>query len=365
MAQKFVTEIDAVVKLDTVERSILEMVGVQSWEDLDSLIQSFPSLAGLGVRVPLLSNAAFQNSEATYVSRTADLEALNQAVAFGALPPPDVPMTLEAVVGLPSPMAAAVLPPAAPAAIDLRRSPWPVRNQNPRGTCVAFGATACAEHFISHGGAIPNLSEQFLYWAIKTNTADPQKAIDGTWLQFARDALASDGICGESDWRYVNALVNPVSGATAAAPTAQARTNASANRLTAGTYVRSPGGAAALALRLMQNNRRPLGISLPVFADPSNRSGPTNWTTAVGWSYGRVLNPPPTSIVVGGHCVCLTGFIPSPDEPAGGHFIIRNSWDVAWGSANPSPGSGLAPEPGYGDVSATYVDTYCWELFQL
>jgi hypothetical protein len=93
-------------------------------------------------------------------------------------------------------------------------------------------------------------------------------------------------------------------------------------------------------------------------------AGPSNWTTAVGLSYGRVLNPPARSVVSGGHCVCVTGFVPDPTEEVGGHFIIRNSWGTIWGASLPAAGYN-APEPGYGEVSASYVDMYCWELLQL
>jgi hypothetical protein len=99
-----------------------------------------------------------------------------------------------------------------------------------------------------------------------------------------------------------------------------------------------------------------VAVSLPVFVDPMTAAnGPNNWTTPIGWLYGRVLNPPPRSIVVGGHCVCVTGFAPDQNEPNGGHFIIRNSWATAWGSQAPASGAWRSPEAGYGEISASYV----------
>lgn len=344
--------------LDAPQTAILDSVGVGSWEDVDSLVRNFPSLAR-HLPLPQLSFAAVNALDQTYSNLATKAEMLAPRAEFGALPPAGAPISMQAVVGLPSalPMARSIT---AQQTIDLRRTPWPVRNQNPRGTCVAFGSTACVEHFRAGGGVTPDLSEQFLYWAIKTNTNDPNKHQDGTWLEFARDALAADGICDEALCRYVNKPLVP----NAAGPKPSAAAQKAAVKQVTTTHLRNPGPAAKLVLGLLGEGR-PVAICLPVFGDPAAAQHLTNWTTAVGWNYGRVLNPPPTSTVVGGHCVCITGFVPDTDEDTGGYFVIRNSWDVTWGALNPSPGHSHGPERGYGDVSATYVDRYCWELFQL
>ncbi|GAB2176675.1 hypothetical protein DLREEDagr8_22330 [Dongia sp. agr-C8] len=208
---------------------------------------------------------------------------------------------------------------------------------------------------------MPDLSEQFLYWAIKDHSNDPYHGSDGTWLEYARDMLAQDGICTEPLCPYVGTPVVPVSGAI---PSAAAKADAAARKITATTWAQTPANAASGLLQLLQRGR-PVGICLPVFGDPSTPNGPTNWTTNVGWAYGRVLNPPPTAQVVGGHCVCVTGFAPDPNEPFGGYFIIRNSWSIAWANRAPAPGNSHSPEPGYGEVSAYYVNAYCWEILQL
>jgi hypothetical protein len=107
-----------------------------------------------------------------------------------------------------------------------------------------------------------------------------------------------------------------------------------------------------------------VAVSLPVFRDAVAPRG-NNWNTPVGTLYGRVLDPPPTAVVVGGHAVCVTGFQPDLGEPAGGYFIIRNSWGgTLWGSRLPAAGY-HAPERGYGQVSATYVDRFLWEMCRL
>ena len=353
--------------LSAESRRLLHAIGVRSPGDLYSVVSSFPSLARAGLDIPFLSNVAYQALGESYANFAPQAAAGHPKVALGALPPPQALFTIGARVGLPpagEPMDLTFSPPGGEPDVDVRPPDWPVRDQNPRGTCVAFGAAACVEG--ASGGAAPtNHSEQFLYWAIKTTTGDPYPDEDGTWLEFARDALAGEGICLESEWGYVNAEVDPVSGATATVPTEQARASASGRRTHARFYERSPANAAQTALDALRSEGQPMAVSLPVFRDPLTPDGPTNWTTPVGWLYGTVLNPPPTSVVDGGHCVCITGFVRDSAEPWGGYFIIRNSWGTDWGSDNPDPAGGPAPEPGYGTISATYVDKYCWELFQL
>ena len=82
----------------------------------------------------------------------------------------------------------------------------------------------------------------------------------------------------------------------------------------------------------------------------------------MGTLYGQVLDPPATAVVDGGHAVCVVGFVPDADETTGGYFIFRNSWGTgAFGRRLPVRGS-HAPERGYGQISATYVEKFLWEM---
>jgi hypothetical protein len=152
----------------------------------------------------------------------------------GAQPPSTASFTPGYTVPLPPVAAGAGAPPVPPAAAlpaiahDIPN--WPVRDQFYRGTCVSFATTACREHVI--GGAT-DLSEQFLYWAIKTKTADPWQVTDGTLLEYARSAIASEGTCEETYWQYhPNFIPGNVSQQSATEPSAQAVADG-ATRLTA------------------------------------------------------------------------------------------------------------------------------------
>lgn len=289
---------------------------------------------------------------------------LIQGAGTGAVPPTGAPWS----VGTAAP---GVLPsgPALqqPPSIDLRVARWPVRDQGQRGTCVAFGAAACLEHVRSGGKApVPDLSEQFLYWAAKMHGGDPKPNDDGTALLYARNALDQIGICDEQLWSYNGTPGPTVTQASHNDPSVSAQTNAQLNRVRARGYQQMGLSAGTVLASLQQG--RPVAISLPVFKDAFFRndpSSPTNWTMASGWAYGRVLNPPPQSVAVGGHAVCIVGWEPDPSEPQGGYFIIRNSWGTNWGAQAPSTGNSYSPAPGYGEISASYVENYTWEILEL
>jgi hypothetical protein len=374
MAANFVDTLAQDAKLTAAETMILRSVGVRSFQDLHSLVQYFPSIQKAGVRLPLLSNLAAQRAGAAFTSAASRIMVAHrrQILARGATYPPGAHWAPGASVPIPTPGLPGAAPPVIPppgGAIDLRVAPWPVRNQGARGTCVAFASTACAElrnYLLSPVGPA-HLSEQFQYWAIKTTTGDPHPNQDGSFLEFARDALAAQGICEDPLWSYVQTPIpGNVSQAGGGNPSPAAQADAAQRVFVGANYqvFNAPGTGAAAVLNALQQGR-PVAITLPVFTDPAVASPQDNWTTPSGWLYGRVLNPPPTSTVSDGHAVCVVGFEPDVAEPKGGFFILRNSWDVAWASGAPSPGNSYSPEQGYGDISATYIDDYLWELLQL
>jgi hypothetical protein len=144
-------------------------------------------------------------------------------------------------------------------AIDLRFPNWPVRNQNQRGTCVSFGTVACVEHALATSGQPNDMSEQFLYWVMKTATADPYPNEDGSWLEYSKAALAAKGLCKEIEWPYVGNVVNPISGAVAGKPSAAAIASAAANVRQAVMHERNPRQTARKVLASLAS-RRPVAI---------------------------------------------------------------------------------------------------------
>ncbi|HVA51605.1 MAG TPA: hypothetical protein VNH11_35015 [Pirellulales bacterium] len=171
--------------------------------------------------------------------------------------------------------------------------------------------------------------------------------------------MATVGICPEALWNYNGTPIpGNIGQQSAADPSAAAQADAGGRLLTPGLY-QSSGGAAAV-LSALQSGQRPVAISVPVFRDALNPLA-TNWNTAIGALYGRVIDPLPTSVVAGGHAICVTRFEPDPSEPVGGWFILRNSWGSVWATQAPSPGY-FSPEIGYGQISATYIDKYLWEM---
>lgn len=376
MSTDFVEIITKRHNLSPIESAVLRSVGVRSYEDVDSLIRSFPSIHKAGVRIPLLSSVSAPHIGAHFAALAANVAVPQRRpmVATGAVYPSGAQWAIGTSVPTPSAAAAAPSPPPAGqitgGRIDLRFQNWRVRNQGNRGTCVAFAATALDEHRRASNAAVPDMSEQFLYWAIKTNTADPQKNSDGTLLKYARDAIKGDGICEESLWQYVGTFYpSNISHGAGGNPSPAAVADAAKNKFSTGSYqiFNSPGTGAAAVLNLLQKGH-PVAVTVPVFTDPAAPGNPNNWETGSSWAYGRVLNPPPTAVVSlsgsPGHAVCIVGFEPDASELAGGYFIIRNSWDVTWATMAPSQGNSYSPEPGYGDISATYIDNYLWELLQ-
>lgn len=109
-----------------------------------------------------------------------------------------------------------------------------------------------------------------------------------------------------------------------------------------------------------------VAIAVPVFRDRL-APGLENWNTIDSVEDGLIIDPPPTSVAVSGHAVCVVGFTPDLSEVLGGYFIFRNSWGTAqFARSAPSGRPGrYVSRPGYGQISASYVQSYLWELCYL
>lgn len=346
----------SIANFNEFEKAVLAQAGVHSFEELHSLLTHFPSVAALGVRVAELSSLANSHLGSNYMNSFAvGASGMSPTYSLGAMAPPGSVATPSTVEIIPSPKHEIV--PIGTQHIDLRRPNWEVRDQGQRGTCVAFAVAACRELLPD---TPESLSPQYLFWASKR--LDPQTDIDGTLILYAKEALSSSGICEESSWNYNG---TPQTKVDQGPPPQHANTSASRFKHICTHYEekRHPQIARTI-LHALKEAKRPVAVSVPVFYNPQNNQR-NNWNTPVARSRGRILNPPPTgSVAAAGHAICLTGFHPDQREPLGGYFIFRNSWGKSWGTEG-DPSNPFCPEPGYGSISATYINDHVWEWAQL
>jgi len=359
----YLAELHARSQIDSDEYEALIPTGAQSAEELYALTLHFPLLvaAALPTRnLAKISALAAQRSTLAFRNAALSRSAAPVVFAHGADQPPNVPFPIGARSSTNLHSLSAGNGTSPPQRIDhhtaWRNVGWPVRDQGQRGTCVAHALAACVETLPTASTApaqIADRSEQFLYWGAKQYDLSPT---DGTLHGHALTALQKLGLCDEALWPYVRL---PAGGVVHQGPPPPGAATAALTALHAGGNVAAPSNASALHREL---HHGPVAIGVPVFADPSNLTK-DNWNVGGLMEYGRVAEPPPMSVVVGGHAVCIVGFEPDAREPAGqGWFIIRNSWGTGiWGSSLPDPRY-HAPEPGYGQISWSYVDSYLWEL---
>ena len=248
--------------------------------------------------------------------------------------------------------------------VDLRPNwTWPVRDQWRRGTCVAHAVVSLAEH-LRAADPMPDFSEQFLFAHAKV--LDHAPGSDGTWIDFARQVLAAPGVCDEAFLRYNPTPVRvDIGHVSSLPPPPPAPPIAIAH--TAPVYQRlpvPPPPGVATSIHGLLSNGRPVAISVPVFYDPVKVDS-NNWNVRSAQEWGEVLDPLKGMSAKGGHAVCITGYVQDPSAAGGGWFILRNSWGVAWGRlAGTNPGR-PSPAPGYGAISADYVERFTWEYCQL
>lgn len=226
-----------------------------------------------------------------------------------------------------------------PGAVNLITFFQPIRNQGPRGTCVSFTLTALNEYIKRRRGIVRNLSEQHLYY--ETKLIDGAAAGCGTWQVKAVTVLSGRGQCREIIWPYLNALPCNNHGPRPAS----ARPDGLNNRLaTLAVPTRN-----VLAYKTHLAKQRPIGLSFPVY---------NSWyQSAATRQTGRITMRIGTEAAIGGHAVCLVGYVDTPASPGGGYFIVRNSWGTAsFGSANPFGA-------GYGTIPYQYITNDAWEAF--
>ena len=363
MPSGFLHQLARDTELDDRSQAALAQAGVRSGEDLHSLAECFPSMVQAVPRLAELAGRQTSRLGPAYAAAHA-ARTHRRPLTLGAGSPPGAPYPVGSVVQPAAVLAAAGQPLAAQGAIDLRLPNWPVRVQGDRQTCVAFSVTACLEHALAAVCATARVVVAIPVLGHQDRGCGPasRRGQRAPGLR-ARRADDDGRLCGRAV-AVQRRRSRPHLRQTAADPSAAARADAQARRRPVATFQSNPAGAAARLHALLKAGR-PVAVTLAVFCDPTTPNGPSNWGGANGWCLGRVLGPPAHAVSAGGHCVCVTGFVQDPLEPLGGHFILRNSWGTEWAAQAPQSGETFAPERGYGEVSASYVDACCWELLQL
>jgi C1A family cysteine protease len=201
-----------------------------------------------------------------------------------------------------------------PGTVDLHATMPPIRYQGSRSTCVAHAAAAVREYLLGEHSSSANLSEQFIYWACKERDGRPAP---GTWIKTAMGVLQELGVCPETAWPYNASLIAGNEG-QGPAP-ANAAGEAAGNRIVSyralnATWVDSlraalaAGSPVAFSVRLYESCQRPYG-----------------------YRSGDMRLPLPNERELGGHAMCMVGYVDDDQVPGGGYFIVRNSWGEAFG----------------------------------
>jgi hypothetical protein len=217
-----------------------------------------------------------------------------------------------------------------------------VRNQEGRGTCVAFTVAALAECLLFRATERRlDLSEQFLYWNCKSNDGASEE--EGTFIETATGLTVSDGVCLEKFWPY-----NPekIPGNEGQGPPPQEALDDAGNQRLSKRIELANNSPQAVRETLDKGN--PVALSVPVYQ---------NWNGNPAFnSNGEIPMPLPLSELAGGHAMCAVGYGYDAAFAGGGFIILRNSW-----------GTDFAPEsriaPGHALLPFLYFELYGWECF--
>lgn len=209
--------------------------------------------------------------------------------------------------------AIAALPAALPASVDLRVAWWNIGNQENTGSCVGWASTdgVTRYHMVKAGKiAQPGLLSPRLTWMASKETDEftsrPETFIEGagTSLKAAMDILRKYGAVPESMLPFHIATKMYVGSGNTFYATAATRRIASYFNL----------GKNLNSWRNWLVTHGPIMAGLGVDA---------TWDNAMA-THGKLDTFQPNT-VRGGHAVCVVGY--TTDK----RFIIRNSWDTAWG----------------------------------
>jgi len=217
-----------------------------------------------------------------------------------------------------------------------------VRDQGPRGTCVAF-ATAALREFADPEGR--RFSEQFLYWGCKELDGDEQ---EGTTLAQATTVLDRFGSCLDLSWPYSPARI----------PGNEAHAPPPPEAIRSGRDLRLPGCPLLNSqdVRTLKEalagtggtDGHPVVIGVAIFASA--------WDSSRAHRSGEISLPFASETPRGGHAMCAVGYQDDPTVPGGGFLIVRNSWGSGWAAES-------RVAPGHALIPYAYISRFCFEAF--
>ena len=232
-----------------------------------------------------------------------------------------------------------VKPTTPPDSVDHRSNQTPIRDQDDRGTCVAFASMAGLE--VKYGGGTLNLSEQDAYHVYMRQEGRTCCYNYGLQTTNSADYLKSHAVCGETNWGYTNyaGLGCPIANPDAHRPAA-ASGNARYKIKTFQKIWRNDEMVADAGAYI--NNPRYLESLLNGGNDIVYGTHVAGWTWPVSGVIDVQLGPGDQPLPSeGGHAMLMVGY----NRP-GGYFIVKNSW-----------GSGCG-QSGYVYLSYDYIRTY-------
>ncbi|NRQ56333.1 C1 family peptidase [Brevibacillus sp. HD1.4A] len=204
--------------------------------------------------------------------------------------------------------------------VDLRTSFFPVQDQGPRPTCVAFATTACNE--VHHKRE--KLSEEFLYRCCKIRE---KNELDGTYAHIALDNLNIHGQPSASFMPYEHSFLGSVLTTPIALSTFR---NAKKFRITDWQQLKSS------HVIIEDELRR----GVPVLAIVEVQQG----FFEANKTYNFIDVPSTITFRQSYHAIVIAGF--GLDEQGVPYYLIRNSWGTGWGAS------------GYAYMSYSYFDAF-------
>lgn len=255
---------------------------------------------------------------------------------------------------------------------------WHPVDQRPRNVCVGF-AMAAAVEMLRHnrtGKPVEPVSAQAIYWMMRKefpltgDDAPPGYEIGATRLKQAQDVVEQRGVCPDSLAPFYLGMIDRDTAPHGTAPSQEALEAMNPDEFGEGVYgfhpeADRPATSLTRTFHELLAQGRPVAAGFPMFGTSSGRS---NWHSVDALSTGEVLGPLDAgsgiqagTVADSGHVVCLVGYAPDPEAEGEGWFIFRNSWGVDFAQ----DGNPRFPDlpPGYGTLSASYVDHYCWEYY--